>query len=208
MKEKYNKKSFVTNLLIIMCAIIGTIIMYSNVDGGDLASGGIKNFKYYTVLSNEFCGLVALISLLLYQKYRDKLIMLKFVSLVLVCVTFMTVIVFLVHIYGFKDMYKGANLWFHLILPVVAFADFMVMKIEKEELPFKYTFFCMIPTAIYGSIYLLNILINGVGKWPNSNDWYGFVKWGLGVGILIFVVILFISWIMARIIRYIKISKA
>jgi hypothetical protein len=66
----------------------------------------------------------------------------------------------------------------------------------------------MIPTAIYGSIYLVNILINGVGKWPNSNDWYGFVKWGLGVGILIFVVILFISWIMARIIRYIKISKA
>ncbi|WP_288885201.1 hypothetical protein [uncultured Eubacterium sp.] len=63
MKEKYNKMSFVTNLLIIMCAIIGTIIMYSNVDGGDLASGGIKNFKYYTVLSNEFCGLVALIKL-------------------------------------------------------------------------------------------------------------------------------------------------
>ena len=31
---------------------------------------------------------------------------------------------------------------------------------------------------IYGAGYLGNILLNGVGEWPDTNDWYSFMMWG------------------------------
>jgi len=60
------------------------------------------------------------------------------------------------------------------------------------------------PALVYGACYLANILINGRGEWPNSNDWYGFMNWGFGVSIVIFAVIVFVSWSVSCLLRWIN----
>ena len=37
----------------------------------------------------------------------------------------------------------------------------------------------VIPMIVYGTFYLGNILLNGRGEWPDTNDWYGFAMWGI-----------------------------
>ena len=83
-------------------------------------------------------------------------------------------------------------------------ADYcFVEKIEKN--PFRDTAFATIPVLLYGTVYLSNIAINGVGVWPDTNDWYGFTTWGTPMTFVIFGVITLISWIMAVIMRWVHI---
>ena len=66
---------------------------------------------------------------------------------------------------------------------------------------------CMIAalsTLVYGFAYLINILINGKGVWPDSNDWYGFLNWGMGTGLIIFAGIVLASFGIACLLRGIK----
>ena len=35
-----------------------------------------------------------------------------------------------------------------------------------------------VPVLIYGTFYALNIIINGRGSGPTTNDWYGLAQWG------------------------------
>ena len=59
-EERRAKAAAVLNILIIAWAVIGTILMLFFRDGDALlASSGVENLKYFTVLSNEFCGIVA-----------------------------------------------------------------------------------------------------------------------------------------------------
>ena len=48
------------------------------------------------------------------------------------------------------------------------------------------------------------ILINGKGKWPDSNDWYGFMNWGFGPALIIFAVIILTNWGVACLLRWIQ----
>ncbi|MBQ6389654.1 MAG: hypothetical protein IJH90_08600 [Mogibacterium sp.] len=59
----------------------------------------------------------------------------------------------------------------------------------------------VLPMLIYGAVYLTNILINGIGVRPHSNDWYGFVKWGLPVGLAIFAGLCLITWFAGALMR-------
>ena len=53
------------NLVIVILAVTGIILMLtSEAEEGALQSSGLENFKFYTVLSNVFCGIVALIYLI------------------------------------------------------------------------------------------------------------------------------------------------
>ena len=58
------KICFVLNIIIIIFTIIGMYYMFlTDKDGGALTSKGIYNLKYFTVLSNIFCGRVAVAKL-------------------------------------------------------------------------------------------------------------------------------------------------
>lgn len=70
-----------------------------------------------------------------------------------------------------------------------------------ERIPLSKTLFAMIPSFLYGTVYLLNNLINGIGEWPEGNDWYGFLNWGLPIGIAIYLGIIIVSWVIACILR-------
>lgn len=176
------------NLVIVILAVTGIILMLtSEAEEGALQSSGLENFKFYTVLSNVFCGIVALIYLIFIfaKKGTDKMAALKLAAVCGVAITFAVVAFMFGPLYGFPNFYKRGNLFFHLLLPVTAMAEFIFVK--RKKIPFKYTVFAAIPTLLYAIGYLLNILINGIGgPWPDTNDFYGFLNWGWPAGICIF----------------------
>lgn len=176
------------NLVIVILAVTGIILMLtSEAEEGALQSSGLENFKFYTVLSNVFCGIVALIDLICIcaEKGTEKMAALKLAAVCGVAITFAVVAFMFGPLYGFPNFYKRGNLFFHLLLPVTAMAEFIVVK--RKKIPFRYTVFAAIPTLLYAIGYLLNILINGIGgPWPDTNDFYGFLNWGWPGGIVIF----------------------
>ncbi len=176
------------NLVIVILAVTGIILMLtSEAEEGALQSSGLENFKFYTVLSNVFCGIVALIYLIFIfaKKGTDKMAALKLAAVCGVAITFAVVAFMFGPLYGFPNFYKRGNLFFHLLLPVTAMIEFIFIR--RKKIPFKCTVYAAIPTLLYAIGYLLNILINGIGgPWPDTNDFYGFLNWGWPAGICIF----------------------
>lgn len=98
-------------------------------------------------------------------------------------------------------MYERGNFWFHLICPLVAMMEFLVLSLGEKKISFVWSFIPVIPVALYGSCYFLNTMLNGTGKWPNTNDFYGFLNWGVPVGMIIFGCIMLMSWMIALLLR-------
>ena len=162
-------------------------MLTSEAEEGALQSSGIENFKFYTVLTNAFCGIIASVFLVfrLLKKDTEKIRVLKLAAVVGVAITFAVVAFMFGPLYGFLQFYKRGNLYFHLLLPVTAMIEFIVVR--RKKMPFRYAVFAAVPTLLYAIGYLLNILINGIGgAWPDTNDFYGFLSWGWPVGIAIF----------------------
>lgn len=207
---KRNTAELILNLVIVIFTVIGIILMLtSEPEEGALQSTGIENFKYYTVLSNVFCGIVALIYLvlILLKKNTDRMAVFKLAAVCGVAITFAVVAFMFGPLYGFLQFYKRGNLFFHLLLPLTAMAEFTVIR--RPEIPFRYTVYSAIPTLLYGIGYMLNILINGIGgPWPYTNDFYAFLSWGWPVGILIFTVITLSSFGAACLFRAISNKRA
>ena len=91
MSKRDSITGFIVNLVIVVFAAIGTYLMFTGTPvEGSLQATGIENFKFYTVLSNVFCGFVALIYLLtaVIRKDTDKIRGLKLAALCGVTITF------------------------------------------------------------------------------------------------------------------------
>ena len=193
----------ILNTVIVVLTIVGIIFMLTGKpEEGALQSSGIENLKYYTVLTNVFCGTVAALYLvfILLKKDTGKIRVLKLAAVCGVAITFAVVAFMFGPLYGYPQFYKRGNLFFHLLLPVAAMAEFIIVK--RERMPFRYTVWSTIPTLLYGAGYLLNILINGIGgPWPDTNDFYAFLSWGWPVGIAIFAVITLSAFAVACIFR-------
>ena len=193
--------SVILNILIVVFAAVGTVIMLSNQgDGTGLASSGITNLKYFTVLSNEFCGITAALWLVFFLLGKKFPPVLKLTAASAVALTFLIIAAFLAPMYPELDLYENANLWFHLILPLTAVLEFIILRTD-EKIPFRYTVISALPALIYGIGYLANILLNGKGEYPDTNDWYGFLNWGYPVGIAIFAAIVLMDFAMAVLMR-------
>ena len=197
--------SDILNILIVIFVGVGTYMMITHHgDGAGLTSSGLENLKYFTVLSNEFCGIVAALWLLFRLLRKRFPILLKLMAASAVGLTFFIVAAFLAPMYPDLNMYEDGNLWFHLIVPLAGMAEFCLLKTNKK-LPFRFACISASPALIYGICYLVNILINGVGTWPDTNDWYGFLNWGYPVGIVIFAVIVLMDFGMAVLLRAVNI---
>lgn len=206
MSKKNSTAEIILNIVIIVFTIVGIIFMLTGKpEEGALQATGIENFKFYTVLTNVFCGIVALIylSLILLRKNTDKLAVLKLAAVCGVAITFAVVAFMFGPLYGYPQFYKRGNLFFHLLLPVMAMAEFIVVK--RKRIPFLHTIIAAVPTLLYGIGYMLNILINGIGgPWPDTNDFYAFLSWGWPVGIGIFAGITITAFAVACLFRVIS----
>ena len=197
--------SIILNCLIIAFVVTGTVVMLSprmSAEGAVLASKGWSNLRYFTVLSNEFCGVVAILWIL--QNIRGKTFsaLLKLMAVASVGLTFAVVAFFLAPMNPQLNLYEGGNLWFHLIVPVTAMIEFLVL--DTVKLPVKQTLIAALPSLIYGLGYVINILINGKGEWPDTNDWYGFLSWGYPAGFLIFGFIFLMNWGIACLMQWLN----
>ena len=206
----YYKAQIRLNLIIFSFMLAGIILMLmSPSEAGALQAEGLENLKFYTVLSNIFCGIVALIYvfMILAGKDTSKLDVFKLAAVCGVAITFSVVAFFFGPLYGYLRFYKNANLVFHLLEPLMAMAEFIIIR--RKKMPFKYTVIAAVPTLIYGACYMLNILINGIGgAWPDTNDFYAFLSWGWPVGILIFSGITLAAFAAACLFRFISNKRA
>ena len=204
-----SKTELILNLIIVILTVIGVILMLTGKpEDGALHASGVENFKFYTVLTNVFCGVIALVDLIfiLIGKDTGKIRVLKLSAVCGVAITFAVVAFMFGPLYGYPQFYRGGNLYFHLLLPLTAMVEFIVVK--RPYMPFKYTVFASVPTFLYGVGYMTNILINGIGgEWPNTNDFYAFLSWGWPVGIMIFAVITLTAFGVACIFRVISNKK-
>ena len=164
--------------------------MFRGVEGGLLSSAGMRSLRYFTVLSNLLEAFVSLLflSALLTGSGQALCVRLKFTAAVCVGLTFFTVIFFLGPLYGYPPMYKGSNLWLHLIVPLLAMAEFVFLN----DIPMRYqeNLISLLPMLVYGVFYIANVLVNGRGEGPSLNDFYGFFLWGLPAALFILCVII------------------
>ncbi len=191
----------ITNLVIVILVGIGLYMTVTYRSAYmEFQMRGAMSLRYYTVQSNLFAGIVALIALF----YQGKALkVLKLMSAAATGLTFAVVAFFLGPVYGHWRMYKNANLFFHLIVPLICMADYILITDAPKKL--KWKILSTVPTVIYGIAYIVNILINGKGgRYPNNNDFYLFLRWGWGVGFLIFLGIVAVSFGMVCLLSFLN----
>ena len=109
----------VCNTCIVFFTGIGTYLMWINTDSGaGLTSSGFANLKYFTVLSNLFCGIVAIIRLIYAVRSKTFPILPKLMAASATGLTFLIIAAFLQPLYPDLDLYAGGNRYFHMIVPL------------------------------------------------------------------------------------------
>ena len=165
-------------------------------------------FFYFTTLSNLFLGVASAI-MAVYSAIAiktDKLprpvTNIKYVSTVATTLTLTTVFVVFIAIMGAKpiDVLSGANLFFHLIIPVLGLISVTVFE-QYNKIKFRTVFLALVPAVVYGIIYGLGYYF----KWEFfKDDPYAFVGMHPLVASLVVFSILFvvatIVWGLCRII--------
>ena len=194
------KIRLIYNIIMIACVSFAWLIMFFNTKEGLLTAKGFYNLKYYTTLSNIFAAAVAAAWVIEYSKKKDtsELSVWKLMSAAAVGVTFTVVIGFLGPLYGFGTMYVGSNFFLHLLVPLMAMLEYIFFN--ERKLSVKDNLSVILPPTIYGAVYLINTLVNGI----KENDIYGFLMWGYPIGILIFAVICIVAFIIGLGLRLIN----
>ena len=185
------------HVLIVLLVIVAWVMMATaTAEEGMLEGSGLTNLRFYTVQSNLLAGLASLVyALALIPVLRGKtervapwVQTLALVGAGAIALTFLTVVCFLTPLYGALNMYRSANFFFHLLIPLLCMAGYVLLDCFGQSVRFA-ALLGAVPMLLYGTGYTVNCLTNGVGEWPNTNDWYGFLNWGIPIGLVIFAVL-------------------
>lgn len=210
--NKNLKTSCILNTIIFVFTIFASILMFTGfkfMHGYEivLESTKIGMFRFFTVDSNLFMGIVALIFAIKELKLikgsineiPKRMYILKLMATAGVTLTFITVFMYLGPISkgGILSLLMNSNLFFHLLIPVLSILVFVLFE-KTDKLTLKHTFYGLIPTVIYALYYLINILVHMEnGKVSVIYDWYWFVQNGVWTGIIVCPMILFITYIIS-----------
>ena len=209
MKKNNIKFSLVLNIIF---TIFASFIMFSGfrfMHGSEpiLESSKIGMFKFFTVDSNLFMGIVALLFAIQEIKILNgkinniskRMYVLKLMATTGVGLTFFIVFGYLAQIAegGILSMIMNSNLFFHLIIPVLSMVTFILFE-KTDKLSFKYSFYGLIPTVIYALYYLINVLVHMENfKVSPVYDWYWFVQNGVWTAVIVMPIILIITYIIS-----------
>jgi len=183
-------------------AVIAWAAWFSMVFGasdGMLSARRLASLKYYTVQSNLLQGSAsAVYAAMLAARLRTGGVprwveRLKYAGTVSLTLTCATVLFFLQPVLSYSGLYDGVNLWFHLLLPLAAVFDLCLLD-RESALSFGDSFIALAPTILYGIGYTVNLLANGIGTPPHTNDWYGFAMGGLKTLPLSYAVVVLATW--------------
>ena len=187
--DKRSKTALVLNFAIIILELIGTAISFSN--------GGAGNLIYYTVLSNilALVSSVLFVSLTLKGREGTALVSaLRYCASVCLAVTFTVVVFVFVPMtipYGTTAnvLYKGPQLYHHLLCPIVSFVSFCFF--ENGAVSRSFIAIGALPTLLYAVFSItLNLLRVIEGPYPflmvYKQSWVESVIWFfviLGIGV-------------------------
>ena len=156
------------NILIFVITAISFLFCFRKDGRWDLRAGK-KSLRFFTILSNLFCAVSALLWVLSSSYWAW---LLKYVGTVAVTVTLLTVIFFLGPNMGYRPLFSGKDLYLHLCGPLLAIVSFCFMECQFA-LSFSLSLLGILPVIIYGFVYLVEVVIL-----KNWEDFYGFNKDG------------------------------
>ena len=203
------KLSLILNIIIVILTIFASILMFTGIKithGAEpiLETTKIGMFKFFTVDSNIFMGIIALIYAIkeiTNKEITKTMYKLKLMATTAVSLTFIIVFTYLGPISkdGIISLLQNSNIFFHLVIPVLSIITFTLFE-RTNKLKFKDSIYGIIPTIIYAVLYLINILIHMEnGKVSPVYDWYWFVQNGVKTAIIVAPLIIIISYIISLI---------
>ena len=144
----------------VMLSVIGLVLYYSD---ANFIVSSITSYLPFTVNSNIFLVIVGLLFLiigiidLVEGKAMPQWIMqLKLAVTTLISVTFLTVIFYIAPLWRITDTniiaYEGANLFLHILAPIVAIFGFCLFDVETK-IKWRWTSLLPLLVVIYGVVY-------------------------------------------------------
>lgn len=161
MKKSNSRKKVAVamNIMVIILEIIG---LYYNLT----SELGIRNLKYYTVLSNIFAMVMSIMFVVNYLRQKNEeqctvpkqLTRLKYSACTCLAVTFVVVVTVLIPSYGISSakgyLLEGANLYQHVLCPFAAIISFCFFE-KDEKMTIKDNLLILLPTIGYAIIALI-----------------------------------------------------
>lgn len=197
-KKIFNIISLILNLLIVGFTAYAVSTFYTGTGDGNMMVQGTESFRFFTVDSNILAAVMSAVMLVfnfkkiknVNTKIPNTVRLIKFMSTVAVTLTMITACFFLSTIYTLKLMISGSCFFLHLITPLLAIFACTVFEAD-EKMSFKKMLSGLIPTVVYGTVYVVMVLILGKanGGWE---DFYSFNsgilenKWYLSIFIMLF----------------------
>lgn len=197
-KKIFNILSLILNLLIVGFTAYAVSTFYTGTGDGNMAVQGTQSFRFFTVDSNILAAVMSLVMLVFnFKKIKNinaetpnGVRLMKFMSTVAVTLTMITACFFLSTVYSFKMMISGSCFFLHLITPLIAILACAVFEADRK-MSFKEMLSGLIPTIVYGAVYVVMVLIIGKanGGWE---DFYSFNsgilenKWYLSIFFMLF----------------------
>ncbi|MBR3316904.1 MAG: Pr6Pr family membrane protein [Atopobiaceae bacterium] len=194
--------SFVINVAIVVFTAYSWLrLMFGKASSKErLTARGLRSLRYFTVLSNLLSGAVSLACIIAYAVGGPSLpawaLAIRLVAASEVMLTCIVVILLLVPVYGVGPMYRGGNLWMHLVLPLLAALDCCAL-VPVGTLPWYATFLAAVPEALYATYYLQGILRHGAEEDGVVYDFYHFLRWGTDKIPLICAASIVSTWVIA-----------
>ena len=183
--EDMRTASIIINLAIFIATFV-IVVSYFRKDGQWDVKRGLSAFRFFTVLSNVFCAIAALVMAICQLRggVPRGVMIFKYLGTLTVTVTMFTVLFFLGPTQGYAKMLKNDNFYMHLIGPLLAIVSFCFL--EKVNFTLPMALLGLIPVLLYGAVYLYKVIYAPEGsRWE---DFYGFNangKWPVMFSIMI-----------------------
>ena len=169
----------------------------------------------FTGLSNLFVGLVCL-ACAIYRLVKKEmalpkiLFLIKIIALADITITFLTTALYLAPSIGsiWWRLYINNNIFNHSLTPLMAIVTFILLE-EYVETNWNDCFFSLIPLALYGVFYIVNVYthLTPEGETSLTYDIYGFCRFGVFVLILFMIAFAAISFGLTLLYRFLNNQK-
>lgn len=209
--NKREKLSIIFNCLIFIFTLFATISMIIGFKFMGqlevLSERNFKSFKYFTVDSNVFAGLISLAYLIYKLTPAGKkqatlpraFYILKLAASTGVTLTMMVTVFFLApSSHGnFLHYFMNSNFFMHLITPLLCIISFIFFE-ASEPVKLASTIPGILPMLLYSFYYTPNILLHlDNGKVDRAYDWYNFLAGGVNTIWFVIPLLYGVTWLFA-----------
>ena len=209
--DKRQKAAIIFNIIIFVFTLFATISMLIGFQFmGKLMVLSEKNymaFKYFTVDSNVFAGLLALAYVIYKLSPKGKTTLqlpkafyiLKLAATTGVTLTMMVTVFFLAPTShgNFLHYFANSNFFMHLITPLLCIISFIFFE-AAEPAGLISTIPGILPMLLYSFYYTPNILLHlDNGKVNRSYDWYNFLAGGVNTIWFVIPLLYGVTWLFA-----------